>query len=95
MSYYITATKKEANSTVSEIQGYQVNTTKSSGGTYYSKSDFFSSHYKSTNTYESYNTNTKTGADCEKKVSANGENYLQTIGNGTSTDNLLNLPNCN
>jgi len=95
MTYYITATKKEAYSTVSEIQGYQVNTTKSSGGTYYSKSEFFNSHYKESNTYESYNPNTGTGAECEKNISSTGEKFLQTVGNGTSTDNLLNLPNVN
>ena len=95
MNYYIVGTRKEQNcSKVSEIQGYQVNTTKSSGGVYCKKSEFFSSHYNSHNKYESYNPNIGiTGAECEKKTSINGEDYLQTIGNGTSSDNLLKLPN--
>jgi len=92
-TYYITGTRKEEKSTVSEIEGYQVNTIKSSGGTYYSKSNFFSSHYNASNSYETYNSNTGAGAQCEKKTSSNNEDYLQTVGNGTSSDNLLSLPN--
>lgn len=93
MIYYITATRKNTNSSVQEIEGYQVSSTKTNGGTYYSKSNFFRDHFKTYNSYESYNPNTGTGAECEKKTSSNGEAYLQTVGNGTSSDNLLSLPN--
>jgi Protein of unknown function (DUF3892) len=94
MTYYITATKKETNcNNVSEIQGYKVNDTKSSGGKYYSKADFFTSHYKDTNTYESYNPETEASAKCKKETSTNRENYLQTVGNSMISDNLLSLPN--
>lgn len=93
MTYYIVATAKGNPNTVEEIQGYQVNSTKTSGGRYYSKSEFFRDHFKTYNSYESYNANTGKGAECERRISSKGEYFLQTTGNGTYSDNLLNLPN--
>ena len=102
MTYYIVATKKPNKSyyTVSELEGYQVCPSKEDNknivlidqGKYYSKSSFFASQYSPENIYYSFNPNTEASAKCEKKVSSTKEYYLQTIGNNTISDNLLNLP---
>lgn len=90
---YITHTRKGDNATkVSEITHYKYfrydNTEK-----YYmtTKEDFCNRHYEDGCVF-SYSPKGEK-AECELKTSSiSKEKYLQTIGNGTVTDNLLNLP---
>jgi Protein of unknown function (DUF3892) len=92
-TYYITGIEKDSTCTsVQEINQYRISSEKSDSGTYYTKKNFFDDKYSSDNSYYSYNPTSKTSAECEVKKSSNNEKYLQTVGNGTKTDNLLSLP---
>jgi hypothetical protein len=91
---FITATRKGRHLTVTEIEGYRLSRSQSNSGIYYSKSDFFREIFSPAERYLSYNPFTGTGATLERKISPNNEEYLQSIGNGTISDNLLHLPNC-
>ena len=78
--------------TQSDIADYRISSTKQDGGNWFSKKVFFSDEYSSSNDYYSYNSTNQKSQKCEVKTSVNGEQFLQTLPDDTTEDNLLSLP---
>lgn len=105
--YYINATRKpnKTNYSVSELEGYQVCPSKSENGKitilineakYYSKTEFFAEKKFnfSENVFKTWNDKLKVSAPITVEESTNGELYLKSKPNNTTTDNLQELPDC-
>lgn len=89
---YITHVRKaEGAKHVSEITDYRYFKSDDKEKTYTATKKDFCEKYYSDGTVFSYSPKSET-AECEMKESSNGEKYLQTKGNGTTSDNLFNLP---
>lgn len=94
MTYFVTATRKAGKKSVQEISAYRISTTRTNDGKVMTKSQFFSEFYVESDAYFAYNPYTMQTIGLERKFSINGEPYLQSIANGTESDNLLSLPEC-
>lgn len=94
--YFIIATKKDSNSKVEEIQGYQITSQIDQSGMYYSKDSVFGT-FQESDTFWAINPTDKkadqNGVECEI-ISENDQKFFRTVGNKTKKDNLLNLPDC-
>lgn len=105
MTYYIITTRKSPQNpnSVEHILGYGVYTRTVDNTNYYNyydKEEFFRDHYKDDNTYYSWNTHVGGKNDPNatsllyKREITIGRPFLQSVGDNTKRDNLLELDDC-